>query len=87
VVHYIFGVASGGFYGALAEVTPQVTTAAGVPFGAVFWLIADQISVPLFGLKEEPSEFPPSTHAYSLASHLVYGVTAELSRRALRQVL
>ncbi|HEX7227700.1 MAG TPA: DUF1440 domain-containing protein [Candidatus Binatia bacterium] len=87
VVHYVFGVASGGLYGALAEVTPQVTTAAGVPFGAVFWLIADQISVPLFGLKEGPTEYPPSTHAYSLASHLVYGVTAELSRRALRQVL
>jgi putative membrane protein len=87
VVHYAFGVASGGVYGALAEVAPQVTTAAGLPFGAVFWLIADEISVPLLGLSKGPTEYPPSTHAYSLASHLVYGVTAEFSRRALRQVL
>src|SRR4029079_6272597 len=31
-VHYAFGTVTGGMYGALAEVTPQVTTAAGLPF-------------------------------------------------------
>lgn len=87
VVHYAFGTATGGLYGALAEVSPQVTMGAGLPFGAAFWLIADEISVPLLGLSKGPTEYPISTHAYALASHLVYGMTAELSRRALRQVL
>jgi len=86
-VHYTFGTLSGGLYGALAEVTPQVTTAAGLPFGAGFWLLADEISVPLLGLAKGPTAYPVSTHVYSLASHLVYGVTAELGRRAVRQVL
>jgi len=86
-VHYAFGVASGGLYGALAEVVPQVTTAAGLPFGAAFWLIADEVSVPLLGLSKGPTEYPLSTHIYSLASHLVYGVSTELSRRAVRQIL
>ena len=86
-VHYAFGTLTGGLYGALAEVTPQVTTAGGLPFGAGFWLLADEISVPLLGLSKGPTEYPVSTHAYALASHLVYGVTAELSRRAVRQVL
>ena len=86
-VHYAFGTLSGGLYGALAEVTPQVTTGGGVPFGAAFWLLADEISVPLLGLSKGPSEYPVSTHAYALASHLVYGATAELSRRAIRNVL
>ena len=86
-VHYVFGTATGGLYGALAEVSPQVTAGAGLPFGAAFWLIADEISVPLLGLSKGPTEYPVSTHVYSFASHLVYGVTAELSRRALRQVL
>src|SRR5262245_38002450 len=31
-VHYAFGTLTGGVYGALAEVTPQVTTATGLPF-------------------------------------------------------
>lgn len=86
-VHYAFGTASGGLYGALAEVTPQVTAGVGLPFGAAFWLLADEISVPLLGLSKGATEYPVSTHAYALASHLVYGVTAEMSRRALRQVL
>ena len=86
-VHYAFGTLSGGLYGALAEVVPQVTTATGVPFGAAFWLIADEISVPLLGLSKGATEYPVSTHAYALASHLVYGATAELSRRAVRQIL
>ena len=86
-VHYAFGTVTGGLYGALAEVSPQVTMGAGVPFGAAFWLIADEVTVPLLGLSKGPTEYPVSTHAYALASHLVYGVTAELSRRALRQVL
>jgi len=86
-VHYAFGTLSGGLYGALAEISPQVTAAAGVPFGAAFWLVADEVTVPLLGLSKGPTEYPVSTHAYALASHVVYGVTTELSRRALRQVL
>ena len=86
-VHYAFGIATGGLYGALAEVSPQVTAGAGVPFGAAFWLVADEIAVPLLGLSKGPTEYPVSTHAYAFASHLVYGLTAEMSRRALRQVL
>ena len=87
VVHYAFGTASGGLYGALAEVSPQITTAAGLPFGAAFWLLTDEITMPLLGLAKGPTHYPVSTHVYSFASHLVYGATAELSRRALRQVL
>ena len=86
-VHYAFGTVTGGLYGALAEVTPQVTSAAGIPFGAAFWLLADEISVPALGLSKGPTAYPVSTHVYALASHLVYGATAELSRRAVRHVL
>jgi hypothetical protein len=87
MVHYAFGALSGGLYGALAEVSPQVTMGAGLPFGAAFWMLADEVAVPALGLSKGPTEYPLSTHAYALASHLVYGMTTELSRRALRQVL
>jgi uncharacterized membrane protein YagU involved in acid resistance len=87
VVHYAFGTPTGGLYGAVAEFAPGVTTAAGMPFGAAFWLVADEIAVPLLGLSKGPTEYPPSTHAYALASHLVYGLTAEATRRAVRSAL
>jgi putative membrane protein len=87
VVHYVFGIASGGLYGALAEIAPQVTAGAGLPFGAVFWLTADEIAVPALGLSKKPAEYPLSTHAYSLCSHLVYALTAEAVRRTVRKAL
>lgn len=86
-VHYAFGTATGGLYGAVAEFAPEVTKGAGVPFGAAFWLVADETAVPLLGLSKGPSEYPLSTHAYALASHLVYGLTAEVTRRAVRTAL
>jgi len=87
LVHYVFGTATGGLYGAVAEATPEVTVGAGLPFGAAFWLAADEVAVPLLGLSKGPTEYPPSTHAYALASHLVYGLTVEVTRRTVRSVL
>jgi putative membrane protein len=86
-VHYAFGASAGGLYGAVAEVAPGVTAGAGLPFGAAFWLVADETAVPLLGLSKGPTEYPLSTHAYALASHLVYGLTAEAVRRTVRGAL
>jgi hypothetical protein len=87
VVHYAFGVAAGGLYGAMAELKPATTAGAGLPFGAAVWLIADEIIVPALGLSKPPTEYPLSTHTYALASHLVYGVTTEIVRREVRRAL
>lgn len=86
-VHYAFGVATGGLYGAIAELKPATTAGAGLPFGAAVWLIADEIVVPALGLSKPPTEYPLSTHAYALASHLVYGLTTEIVRREVRRAL
>ena len=87
VIHYAFGVATGGLYGAIAEVKPATTTGAGLPFGAAVWLIADEIIAPALGLSKSPTKYPLSTHAYSIASHLVYGLTTEIVRREVRRAL
>lgn len=86
-VHYAFGTSVGGLYGAVAELAPEVTAGAGLPFGAAFWLVADEAAVPLLGLSKAPTEYPLGTHAYALASHFVYGLTAEVVRRAVRNAL
>lgn len=86
-VHYAFGTATGGLYGAAAEIAPEVTTGMGLPFGMAFWMVADEGVVPLLGLSKGATEYPVSTHAYALASHLVYGLTAEVTRRAVRNII
>jgi putative membrane protein len=87
LVHYSLGASVGGLYGAAAEFAPEVTTVAGLPFGAVFWLVVDEGAVPLLGLAKGPAEYPLSAHAYALASHLVFGATTEFVRRTVRRVL
>ena len=87
MVHYSLGTAVGGLYGAVAELAPEVTIGTGLPFGAAFWLIVDEGAVPLLGLSKGLTEYPISTHAYALASHFIYGLTAEVVRRAVRGAL
>lgn len=85
LVHYSFGTFVGGLYGAAAEKAPSVTAGAGLPFGAVFWLTADETAVPLLRLSGPSSRYPLRVHLYALASHLVFGWTAEAVRRQVRR--
>ena len=86
-VHYAFGAAAGGLYGLAAGLNPNAGSGLGVPYGTAVWLLADEIGVSAAGLSRPPKEYPPSTHGYAFASHLVFGVTAELVRRAVRRLL
>jgi putative membrane protein len=86
-LHYAFGISTGALYGVGAEFMPMITAGWGVPFGISVWLGADEGVVPALGLSKSPKEYPLSVHAYSLASHAVYGLTTELVRRAIRRAL
>lgn len=83
IIHYAFGGAVGAIYGAAAAGTPDITAWGGVPFGATFWLIADEMGMPAAGLAKPPSEYPLKDHATSLTSHVIYGATTELVRRCI----
>ena len=87
LLHYGFGMSMGALYGAVAEIVPQTTAGAGTLFGAAVWLGADEGVTPLLGLSKSASEYPLSVHAAAFASHIVYGLTAEGVRRAVRKVL
>jgi putative membrane protein len=84
VVHYAFGGAMGAVYGALVEATPAVRVGRGLPFGTALWFGADELAIPAVRLSGSPLDFPVSVHASALASHLVYGFTLDLVRRAVR---
>ena len=86
-VHYAMGASSGLIYGVAAEIEPLTTVGVGMPFGTAVWLIADDVVVPALGLSKAPTAYPLTTHAYALSSHLVYGLTTEVTRRAVRRFL
>lgn len=85
-VHYGFGAALGAAYGAAVEVEPWVATGFGMPFGGAVAVVADEVLVPAAGLSGPPWNSPPATHAYSIASHLVFGAALEAARRILLRV-
>jgi uncharacterized membrane protein YagU involved in acid resistance len=83
IVHYVYGAALGGLYGYAAGRDPRVSAGMGAAFGAAAWILADELPLPLMGLSKPPWEYPASMHAYSLASHVVYGMSTEVLRRSI----
>lgn len=86
-VHYTTGAGVGAVYGALSEIAPVLTFGFGAAYGTAVAIGLDDTLVPKLGLAKGPKETPPSEHAYSLASHIVYGLTLEGVRRVVRAVL
>lgn len=83
-VHYATAAVLGLAYALAAEVWRPVTTGAGTMFGAATAAVLDEALVPALGLAPSPIATPPATHAYALASHLVFGIALEGVRRGLR---
>lgn len=84
-VHYGFGALMGAAYGVLAESSPPASIGFGTTLGTALWFAADEIAVPAFGLSGPASAYPPAVHMRALASHLVYGIVTDLTRRASRR--
>lgn len=87
IVHYAFGTALGGAYGAAAEVMPRVKAYGGLPYGALVFAGVDEAALPLLKLSKKPQEYPVSTHLYALSSHLAYAAAADGVRRLVRRLL
>ena len=86
-LHYAYGISMGAVYGAAAEISNKATYGAGMPYGFLIWLGADEGVVPLLGLSKHSGEYPLSVHAGAFSAHLVYGLTTEIVRRAVRKLL
>ena len=87
IVHYTMGAISGAIYGGLAEYCDATKAGFGTTFGAVLFATADVFGVPAMGVGKWPDQYPVSSLANPLATHLVYGFTTELVRRVVREIL
>ncbi len=84
VIHYASGAALGLVYGVLAERFKAVTTAFGLSFGTGIALSVDETLLPALGLAPPVAKTLPGDHIYSLANHMVFGMSMEGVRRLLR---
>ena len=86
-IHWGFGALAGGVYGALAEYQPAVTRRLGASFGLTLCGVTRASALPMMGLTERPGDQPAREHASELLTHVIYGVTTELTRRLARKAL
>lgn len=87
LVHYVTGAALGAGYALAARRWPQTTAGCGLAYGVGIATLLDDAAVPAFGWGPAPTDTPPATHAYGLASHAVFGLVLEGTRRGVGAVL
>jgi hypothetical protein len=87
LVHYASGVALGVGYALAARRWPQTTAGFGLAYGVGVATLLDDAAVPAFGWGPAPTDTPPATHAYGLASHAVFGLALEGTRRAVVELV
>lgn len=86
LVHHAFGSSWGGAYGLVASSLPRARVLkSGLAFGALVWLISDDILLPAFRLSAWPQHYPVKTHLYALAAHAVYGLTVASTHAVLER--
>jgi putative membrane protein len=81
--HKLFGFLGGPAYLLLRRAFPRLTWGSGLAFGAAFFLVVDELLVPVLRLTPGPLAFSWKVHARGAAAHLAYGVAAESTARLL----
>jgi len=81
-VHYATGLAIGLGYALIVLHWPTAAIGFGIAFGIVVAVILDGLLVPGLGWGPWPWRTGPATYAYSLTSHIVFGLALEGVRRA-----
>lgn len=80
-LHKAFGLLGGVGYLGLRRAFPRLRRGCGLAFGAAFFLIGDELMMPLLRLTPGPRAFSWKVHARGAAAHLAYGVAAEGAAR------
>lgn len=87
VIHWVFGAATGGFYGVLAELYPQVTAKNGATFGLTLMSLTHEGALPVLGIDQKPEDQTFREHTSEATTHIVYGVVTEKVRSLVRGLL
>lgn len=86
LVHYATGAGMGVAYTLLSAPFPRIAAARGLAFGVLTDIVLDKALVPALGLALPPWRKPMLRHLYALATHLVFGLTLDVSARTIRKV-
>ncbi len=86
-LHWAFGATAGAAYGALAEYYPAASSRDGVTFGLTLMGLTHETGVPALGIAPAPADETTREKTSEIASHIVFGLVAETTRRLVRKML
>ena len=82
-VPWVFGATAGAAYGALAEYYPAASSREGVNFGMTVMALTHETGLQAMALPDPTTREKTS----EIASHIVFGLVAETTRRFVRKML
>jgi len=80
LVNVPFGASLGATYGYAKRDKLDTNIFDGAAYGATTWIGTHETSLPLLGLKDNPTEIPAKIQVNELLAHLAFGITTELVR-------
>ena len=80
LVNIPFGASLGATYGYAKRDSLKPNILEGALFGASTWVGTHETSLPMLGLKDEPTNVPAKLQANELLAHVAFGITTELVR-------
>lgn len=86
-IHWSFGAMTGAAYGALAEFYPAATAKEGAAFGMALETLTHETALPALGISLPVGSQTARERASEMTSHVIYGLTVEFVRRAVRRIL
>jgi hypothetical protein len=86
LVHWIISMGMSGVYGALRDRADVPDVPGGAALGMGLWLFGDEIAMPLLGLTDGPTAYPPALHWHGLGAHLAYGMASANVTQALEAI-
>ena len=85
--HKAFSLAGGLLYALMRRRDERVGAGLGLAFGAAFFVVVDEILMPVQGLTPGPLAFSWKVHARGAIAHIAYGVAAEATWRTIDRAL
>ncbi|WP_143116275.1 DUF1440 domain-containing protein [Lentzea xinjiangensis] len=82
-VHYLLGIGPGMAYAHLRRRHPRLAWGKGSVWGAVLFVVNDEIAAPLARVAGGPGRYPRQTHVRGLVGHVMLGVATHLVLEAL----
>ena len=87
LIHWLISMQISGVYGAARTRSGVPDLAGGLILGTALWLLGDEMLMPVAGLTEGPSAYPPELHAHGWGAHAAYGLTSAATTQLLYRLV